>query len=90
MSTTETPATSPPAPPWPKWLRPREAVAYLRDEHGIWMSDKTLANRISQGTGPRCQYFGNWRLTTPGWLDEWAEAGKSDTPWNRRRGQKAA
>ena len=69
---------------WPKRLRRREAVRYLADEHGIQLSEKTLRNRHSQGTGPRGEYFGSWFYTTPSWLDAWVTDGVSDEPANRR------
>jgi hypothetical protein len=81
MQTNETAAR---ASEWPKRLRRREAVKYLAEEHGIKFSEKTLRNRHTLGTGPRCEYFGSRFYTTPPWLDEWVTEGVSDEPANRR------
>jgi hypothetical protein len=70
---------------WPKRMRRRGAVVYLREEHGIERAEKTLRNRHALGTGPRCEYFGSWWYTRPLWLDEWVEAERRDQPATRRQ-----
>jgi hypothetical protein len=70
---------------WPKRLPRHEAVKYLVEEHGIKFSEKTLRNRHTLGTGPRCEYFGSRCYTTPPWLDEWVKEGVSAEPAKARR-----
>jgi hypothetical protein len=72
---------------WPTWLGAAQQLAYLKEVHGIVMAPRTLSNRITAGTGPKCKYFGIRRLSKPEWLDEWVEAQLRDTPWDRRRKQ---
>jgi hypothetical protein len=69
-------------------LRSNEAAEYLRALHGLPISDKTLRNRRSVGTGPACQYFGTVPLYSPKALNEWASAELRDQP--PKRAQQAA
>jgi hypothetical protein len=77
---------------WPEWLRGKSQVAYLREEYGVELAERTLANKIAKGTGPQVQYFGIWRLIRPSWLDDWMTAQLSDTREAdlRRKENKAA
>jgi hypothetical protein len=58
----------------PKRLRNDAAAEYLRENHGIPITGKTLRNRRCTGTGPACRYFGATPLYEPAELDRWAEA----------------
>ncbi|MGA8758679.1 MAG: hypothetical protein WB611_20630 [Stellaceae bacterium] len=59
----------------PKRLDTKASVRYLRDKHGIPITEKTLRNRRADGKkrGPACRYFGNKPLYDVPELDRWAE-----------------
>jgi hypothetical protein len=63
---------------WPEWLRGKNQLDYLREEYGVELAARTLANKIAKGTGPQVQYFGVWRLIRPAWMDDWMTAQLSD------------
>jgi hypothetical protein len=62
---------------WPEWLRGKNQIDYLREEYGVELAERTLANKIAK-RGPQVQYFGVWRLIRPQWMDEWMAAQLSD------------
>lgn len=54
-------------------LRRSEAAQYLREQHGIPFTDKTLQNRNAAGLGPKPAYLGTIPFYTPEELDKFAE-----------------
>jgi hypothetical protein len=58
----------------PMRLDTTEAARYLRDTHGIPVTEKTLRNRRAAGKrrGPACRYFGVKPLYDVAELDRWA------------------
>jgi hypothetical protein len=59
----------------PKRLDTKDSARYLRDQHGIPITEKTLRNRRADGKnrGPACRYYGNKPLYDVPELDRWAE-----------------
>jgi hypothetical protein len=57
--------------PNPKRRR-AEAAQYLRDQHGIPYTDKTLANRAAAGLRPKPVYLGTIPYYTETELDDYA------------------
>ena len=55
-------------------LRRSEASKYLLDVHGISRTPKTLAKLAVTGGGPKFQKDGRIPLSSPIWLDEFAES----------------
>lgn len=56
--------------PEEKFLNPQEQAQYCADK-GCPVSPKTLNKLVTAGGGPRTVKFGNRRLSTASWLDEW-------------------
>ena len=73
-----------PEKPQPLRLRRREAAEWVFNKYGFRLSEKTLRNHHTLGTGPRCEYFGSWWFTRPEWMTEWVEGRLRATPANRR------
>jgi hypothetical protein len=61
------------ARPRTRRLRRALAVVYLDEEHGITMTEKTLANRNASGLGPFPEYLGTIPFYLVEVLDAWAE-----------------
>jgi hypothetical protein len=57
---------------WPRRLRRAEAARYLREVHGVPLSEKTLGNRNASGLEPRPEYLGTIPYYRPEALDAWA------------------
>lgn len=55
----------------PKLTTP-DACRYLREEHGIIIEPRTLANHAWSGCGPKFFKFGGRRYYSPDHLDLWA------------------
>lgn len=56
-----------------KYLDRREQSEYLARK-GLRRSPKTLAKLACIGGGPKFVKFGQRALSTPEWLDEWAQS----------------
>jgi hypothetical protein len=54
--------------------RRAEAAAYLREQHGLPCTKKTLSNLNSIGKGPKPEYYGSVPIYREDELDRWAEA----------------
>lgn len=52
-------------------LRTRAVPPYLRERYGFVITERTLANRAWDGTGPKFYKAGNRRYYDPVDLDEW-------------------
>lgn len=59
---------------WPRRMRRAQAAEYLRDAHGLPVTEKTLSNRCASGLGPRPEYFGSIPFYRREVLDAWAQA----------------
>jgi hypothetical protein len=55
----------------PKLMTP-DASRYLREEHGIVITPRTMANHAWAGCGPKFHKCGGRRYYGPEHLDEWA------------------
>lgn len=55
----------------PKLMTP-DASKYLREEHGIIITPRTLANHAWAGCGPKFHKCGGRRYYGPDHLDQWA------------------
>ena len=74
-------------PDWPSHLKNDDAAGYLQLCHGLPITPKTLRNRRSAGTGPKCRYFGTIPIYDRSVLDHWAttEALTDESPVTRMR-----
>ena len=54
-----------------KYLDRREQSDYLRHEHNLKYSPKTLCKLATTGGGPQYVLFAGRALSTPPWLDQW-------------------
>ena len=70
---------------YPEYLYSDRALDYLEQRWGIRLKGKTLRNKLSAGTGPKCRYFGNRPVFTVLALDEFAECALTDRPANHRQ-----
>ena len=66
-----------------KFLRRKEAAAYLRENYGI-ATVSCLATYASQGTGPVMQYHGRIPVYPMEGLDAWAKS-RMSTPVQRAK-----
>jgi hypothetical protein len=57
-----------------RYLRRRDAAAYLRDTWGLRCSEQTLANYATRGNGPIFQRYGRDVVYSTTSLDEYAQA----------------
>jgi hypothetical protein len=60
--------------PESKYLTRPEQAKYLTEEKGLPISKNTLGKLATTGGGPKYVNWGNKSLSTPPWLDEWADS----------------
>ena len=63
----------------PPRMRPSEAVAYLKAEHGVTVAASTLNKLRCLGGGPEFEHFGPSVYYQPNALDRWVEGRISST-----------
>jgi hypothetical protein len=56
------------------FLSTAEARVYLRDKHGISITERTLVKKRHNGGGPTFRKFGIHPVYSPQSLDEWVDA----------------
>src|SRR5215472_2133359 len=84
--------TEPTAPRPCHRLRRRAVPQYMREYHGIEMTEKTLRNRNAAGLDPKPEYLGTIPYYRPEVLDAFAESAftaESPVTVTRRRRQQA-
>jgi hypothetical protein len=63
----------------PRYLRRRDAAAYLKDRWALRCSEKTLANYATRGNGPVFQRYGRGVVYNRSALDDYAQ-GRMSAP----------